>query len=159
MAGVSHVLVPAVFDWYLRKVLCLHSHVQTPKQVWLQHRFSSGADAVSRASLLTDRLSIIANHTGDGVNANNSERSPPPRHLCHRHSQASEGVRDLIRRMLCPDPRARITVPEIMAHPWFCTDLPAGVTDLNETLLATAAAAEVDAYDAAGFEGTVRPPS
>lgn len=64
----------------------------------------------------------------------------------------------MIRRMLCPDPRTRITVPEIMAHPWFCTDLPAGVTDLNETLLATAAAAEVDAYDAAGLEGTVRPP-
>lgn len=51
-------------------------------------------------------------------------------------------------RMLNPNPAERITVPEIMAHPWFCTDLPAGVTELNETLLATAAAAEVDDYDA-----------
>lgn len=51
-------------------------------------------------------------------------------------------------RMLNPNPKERITVPEIMAHPWFCTDLPAGVSELNETLLATAAAAEVDAYDA-----------
>ena len=63
-------------------------------------------------------------------------------------AQASAEVRDLIHRMLNPDTKARITVPDIMAHPWFMTDLPAGVTDLNETLLATAAAAEVDAYDA-----------
>jgi serine/threonine protein kinase len=62
--------------------------------------------------------------------------------------QASEGVRDIMHRMLNPNPNERITVPEIMAHPWFCTDLPAGVTELNETLLATAAAAEVDDYDA-----------
>ena len=51
-------------------------------------------------------------------------------------------------RMLNPNPAERITVAQIMAHPWFCTDLPAGVTELNETLLATAAAAEVDDYDA-----------
>ena len=62
--------------------------------------------------------------------------------------QASEGVRDIMHRMLNPDPKQRITVAQIMAHPWFCTDLPAGVTELNETLLATAAAAEVDDYDA-----------
>lgn len=54
-------------------------------------------------------------------------------------------------RMLNPNPKERITVPEIMAHPWFVTDLPAGVTELNETLLATAAAAEVDDYDASCY--------
>lgn len=71
---------------------------------------------------------------------------------CQQHSvytsQASEGVRDIMHRMLTPDPKERITVAQIMAHPWFCTDLPSGVTELNETLLATAAAAEVDDYDA-----------
>ena len=37
------------------------------------------------------------------------------------------------------------------------TDLPAGVTELNETLLVTAAAAEVDAYDSTcGDGGSVR---
>ncbi len=65
-------------------------------------------------------------------------------------------MRDIIHRMLNPDPKNRITVPEIMAHPWFMTDLPAGVTDLNETLLATAAAAEVDAYDASACGALVR---
>lgn len=77
--------------------------------------------------------------------------------------QASEGVRDIMHRMLTPDPKQRITVAQIMAHPWFCTDLPAGVTELNETLLATAAAAEVDDYDAScslipGVSGGRSPP-
>ena len=35
------------------------------------------------------------------------------------------GVRDLIQRMLIVDPLKRITVPQIMAHPWFTTNLPA----------------------------------
>jgi serine/threonine protein kinase len=78
-----------------------------------------------------------------------------PQCRCHsincvpvRTLQASEGVRDIMHRMLNPDPAQRITVAQIMAHPWFTTDLPAGVTELNETLLATAAAVEVDDYDA-----------
>lgn len=65
--------------------------------------------------------------------------------------QASEGVRDIMHRMLNPNPKERINVQEIMQHPWFMTDLPAGVTELNETLLATAAAAEVDDYDASCY--------
>lgn len=33
--------------------------------------------------------------------------------------------------MMTVDPDARITIPEIQAHPWFLRDLPAGVLDMN----------------------------
>lgn len=31
-------------------------------------------------------------------------------------------TRDLIRKILCVDPKKRITLQEIMEHPWFCTN-------------------------------------
>ncbi len=34
-------------------------------------------------------------------------------------SDVSEDVRDLLRRMLEPDPRRRLTIPEILCHKWF----------------------------------------
>lgn len=36
----------------------------------------------------------------------------------------SPTVKDLINRMLNPDPIARITIPQIKKHPWFLIDLP-----------------------------------
>lgn len=30
----------------------------------------------------------------------------------------SEGARDLLKRLLAPDPKKRVTIPEIFAHPW-----------------------------------------
>ncbi|KIZ02869.1 hypothetical protein MNEG_5087 [Monoraphidium neglectum] len=48
----------------------------------------------------------------------------------------SEGCRDLICRMLAPDPRARIRVPEVLAHPWFQINLPPEAIEMNERYLA-----------------------
>ena len=43
---------------------------------------------------------------------------------------AAEGL-DILKRMLLPDPSLRITLEQIMVHPWFTTSLPAQVTDSN----------------------------
>lgn len=34
----------------------------------------------------------------------------------------SENVRDLLARMMCVDPAARIKMPELCEHPWFLED-------------------------------------
>ena len=34
---------------------------------------------------------------------------------------------DILKRMLLPDPAARITMEQIQSHPWFTTSLPAQV--------------------------------
>jgi 5'-AMP-activated protein kinase catalytic alpha subunit len=40
-------------------------------------------------------------------------------------SYVSVGAKDLMRKMLIVDPIKRIKIPEIRAHPWFQTDIPA----------------------------------
>eukprot|EP01025_Chloroclados_australasicus_P039622 TRINITY_DN41113_c0_g1_i2.p2 TRINITY_DN41113_c0_g1~~TRINITY_DN41113_c0_g1_i2.p2 ORF type:complete len:450 (-),score=56.79 TRINITY_DN41113_c0_g1_i2:35-1207(-) len=50
----------------------------------------------------------------------------------------------LLKRMLHRDPRQRITLPEIMQHPWFCQDLPQGFQSFNELAVAEQAADEGD---------------
>ena len=48
-------------------------------------------------------------------------------HLCiYRIDGApvSEACKHLIRRIFCPCPLQRITVQEILQHPWFLVDLP-----------------------------------
>ena len=47
----------------------------------------------------------------------------------------SPEARDLLLRMLCPDPRRRITVPQICQHPWFCQHLPAEALHTNDDCL------------------------
>ena len=42
---------------------------------------------------------------------------------------------DLLHKLLHVDPEARITVPEIMQHPWFLTSLPMKLAELNTQLL------------------------
>ena len=42
----------------------------------------------------------------------------------NKPSYLSPEARDLLERMLAVDPVKRITVPEIMQHPFFTTDLP-----------------------------------
>lgn len=59
----------------------------------------------------------------------------------------SSEARDLIERMLAPDPQDRITMGEIAAHPWM-----AGPTVEPAVLLAT-----VDKFR--GFDGTAAPPT
>jgi hypothetical protein len=43
--------------------------------------------------------------------------------------------RDLIGRMLAPDPARRIRVADILAHPWFLANLPPRATAMNERYL------------------------
>jgi len=41
-------------------------------------------------------------------------------------------VKDLINRMLQPNPVKRITVSEIKAHPWFNVDIPPYIRNMME---------------------------
>ncbi|KAI7839122.1 hypothetical protein COHA_007125 [Chlorella ohadii] len=43
----------------------------------------------------------------------------------------STELQDLLGRMLVKDPGQRITMPGIMAHPWFQKNMPAGLLELN----------------------------
>jgi serine/threonine-protein kinase SRK2 len=48
---------------------------------------------------------------------------------------ASKECLDLLRKMLTADASKRINVKEIMRHPWFLKDLPAGLEEMNDQLL------------------------
>ena len=41
---------------------------------------------------------------------------------------------NLLAQMLLPSPQQRITVSEILCHPWFLRDLPPGTELVNERL-------------------------
>eukprot|EP00798_Chlamydomonas_sp_ICE-L_P006402 gene6402-3016_t len=47
----------------------------------------------------------------------------------------SQEVIDLLKQMLNPDPKSRITVKEIMTKPWFVQNLPEGAQIMNEMYL------------------------
>jgi len=49
--------------------------------------------------------------------------------------------RDLLHRMLLPDPSERIKIPEILRHPWFIANLPPRATAMNDRYLAATEAA------------------
>ena len=51
--------------------------------------------------------------------------------------RSGEG-RDLLQRMLLPDPAARIQLEQIMVHPWFTTNLPPEAATMNESYLRAA---------------------
>ena len=51
------------------------------------------------------------------------------------HSQVSEECRDLLRRILEPDPAERATVAEILAHPWLTAGARPGLSGINALLL------------------------
>ena len=48
--------------------------------------------------------------------------------------------RDLLARILVRSPAERITLQQVMQHPWFCTDLPQGVAGMNARLASQAEA-------------------
>jgi serine/threonine protein kinase len=52
----------------------------------------------------------------------------------------STDCKDLISRLLVADPTKRITLPEILRHPWYLQDLPPGVAEMNDELLAASEA-------------------
>lgn len=58
------------------------------------------------------------------------------------HVRVSDPCKDLLARILVADPSKRITVPEILEHPWFKTDLPEGVSEMNDRLVAEAEAGD-----------------
>jgi hypothetical protein len=41
----------------------------------------------------------------------------------------------LISRMIVPDPQSRMALEQIMVHPWFLQDLPAGTLGMNTAYL------------------------
>jgi serine/threonine protein kinase len=45
----------------------------------------------------------------------------------------SDSVKDLINRMLQPNPIKRITMAEIKEHPWFVKDMPLYLQELSGT--------------------------
>ncbi|KAK9918051.1 hypothetical protein WJX75_000792 [Coccomyxa subellipsoidea] len=49
--------------------------------------------------------------------------------------RASDVCRDLLKRMLTPDPNHRITAPQIMQHPWFTVNMDPAMMELNAQLL------------------------
>lgn len=50
------------------------------------------------------------------------------------HVRASSDLRDLLSKILVPDPSKRITIAEIQQHPWYLKDLPPGVAEMNDNL-------------------------
>ena len=66
-------------------------------------------------------------------------------------AQVSDAAKDLIRRMLCTDPLQRITIPEVLSHPWLSNVETRGTPDHAATDQAAAVAA--DALNAAGVSG------
>ena len=55
-------------------------------------------------------------------------------------AQVSADCADLIGRMLMPDPAKRITVRQIMRHPWVAAGMPAQLARINATLISGARA-------------------
>lgn len=47
----------------------------------------------------------------------------------------SAEAQDLLRKLLVADPQGRLTVEGILAHPWYNTELPAGVLEMNNVML------------------------
>ncbi|DBB12672.1 hypothetical protein WJX82_009176 [Trebouxia sp. C0006] len=57
--------------------------------------------------------------------------------------RVSDDCKDLMKRILVADPSKRLSIPQIMEHPWFTTDLPAGVTEMNQRLVEEAEAGDL----------------
>ncbi|GLC37612.1 hypothetical protein PLESTB_001667900 [Pleodorina starrii] len=49
--------------------------------------------------------------------------------------EVSEPGKDLLKKMLLPDPKERITLEDVMKHPWFTTNLPPEAPTMNESYL------------------------
>ena len=47
----------------------------------------------------------------------------------------SEGLRDLIARILVADPAQRLTLQQIQAHPWFTQGLEPGALQFNDAIV------------------------
>lgn len=54
----------------------------------------------------------------------------------YRPPPSSPECLSLLKALLTPDPDHRITLPQIMCHPWFIKDLPPGLNEMNDSLVA-----------------------
>ncbi|KAK9915345.1 hypothetical protein WJX75_007906 [Coccomyxa subellipsoidea] len=52
------------------------------------------------------------------------------------HAVVTPECRDLLAQILVADPERRISLSEVQRHPWYLKDLPDGVADMNDRLLA-----------------------
>ena len=48
----------------------------------------------------------------------------------------SDGLKDLVSKILVADPRARATLADVVAHPWFAVGLPPEALSMNDACLA-----------------------
>lgn len=46
-------------------------------------------------------------------------------------TSVSPEAQDLLRKLLVADPQSRLSVEEVLAHPWYTTGLPDGVLEMN----------------------------
>ncbi len=53
-----------------------------------------------------------------------------PPQVCVSHE-----CQDLMRRILVASPEKRISISQILVHPWFVKDLPEGVAEMNQRLI------------------------
>ena len=60
-------------------------------------------------------------------------------HVAGGGAQVSAEARDLLKELLEPDPKRRIPLQCVLAHPWFLRNLPPGYTRLNVALLVSRA--------------------
>jgi serine/threonine-protein kinase SRK2 len=47
----------------------------------------------------------------------------------------SPECKNLLRRLLTADPEKRVTIPDLLQHPWYQTSLPPGAANMNYNLL------------------------
>ncbi|DBA91767.1 TPA: hypothetical protein ACH3X1_003357 [Trebouxia sp. C0004] len=57
--------------------------------------------------------------------------------------RVSDDCKDLLKQILVADPSRRLGIPQIMEHPWFTTELPAGVSEMNQRLVEEAEAGDL----------------
>ena len=55
-------------------------------------------------------------------------------------THVSPDAQDLLRKLLVADPQSRLSVEDILLHPWYTTALPAGVLEMNNVVLEPVAA-------------------
>ncbi|KAI3438615.1 hypothetical protein D9Q98_001038 [Chlorella vulgaris] len=61
------------------------------------------------------------------------------------HIKLSPECRDLMARILVPDPTKRISIHEIQDHPWYMKDLPPGVKEMNDNMRMPPAGSQTEA--------------
>lgn len=88
------------------------------------------------------------------------EKMVNQRYYIPRETNITEECLDLLRRMLLPEPSARLSMEAIMAHPWFVKNLPPEAVDMVTKYLALPPAAGQQSIDAIKrvIAEAIRPP-